>query len=139
MTTLAAVLFSLLIPAQSAEELLEAVAASMKGAPAVALEAEVHIRIGATQVAQKAKVVLKRPNLARLELTGAGQDSLIVLDGACAVISPWELSGGLMSVLTRRESRALWTLLVRNRPDARIAIAAGWDLQSRTLRPVIGK
>jgi hypothetical protein len=103
MTTLAAVLFSVLLPAQSAEELLEAVAASMKEATAVALEAEVRIRIGAAQVAQKAKVVLKRPNLARLELTGAGQDSLIVFDGA----STWHyLKAGNQYLESRQKGTA---------------------------------
>lgn len=82
MTALATVLCAVLLPAQGAEELLKAVAVSMKEAPAVAFEAEVQIRIGATRVTQKARTVLKRPNLARLELSGAGQDSLIVLDGA---------------------------------------------------------
>ncbi len=64
-----------------AKELVEAVAAAMSEAPAVAFECEVRLKIGELEVPQTAKTRLRRPNLARLELSGAGQDALIVLDG----------------------------------------------------------
>jgi len=66
-----------------AATLLETVAAVMKDAPAIAFESEALTRIDSMDVGKsKAKVVLARPNLARLELSGLGQDGLIVLDGA---------------------------------------------------------
>ena len=64
-----------------AKALIEAVSASMRDAPALAFESELLTKIETIQVKQKAKTVLQRPNLARLELSGAGQDALIVLDG----------------------------------------------------------
>ena len=66
---------------EEAKELVEAVAATMKDAPAVAFECEVRLKIGELEVPQTAKTRLRRPDLARLELSGAGQDALIVLDG----------------------------------------------------------
>jgi len=67
--------------AERAKQLLDAVAAAMKDAPDVAFECEVRLGIGELGVSQKARAVLRRPNLARLEISGAGQDALIVLDG----------------------------------------------------------
>ena len=65
-----------------AKHLIDAVAAVMKDAPAIAFESEVRTKLESVEFAQKAKIVLKRPNLARLELSGLGQDAVIVLDGA---------------------------------------------------------
>jgi outer membrane lipoprotein-sorting protein/peroxiredoxin len=76
--------------ASKAKDLLEAVAAAMKDAGAISYETEIRTRIESLEVAQKAIVVLKRPDLARLELSGAGQDGLIVLDG----VSSWHYLKG---------------------------------------------
>jgi outer membrane lipoprotein-sorting protein len=78
----------------------------MAEAAAVAFESELRIGVGGAggiEVTQKVKALLKRPNLARLELSGAGQDALIVLDGTKA----WHLLK-----LTRRyvESKQLGTM-----------------------------
>ncbi len=70
--------------AEQARELVEGVAAAMKESPAVAFDCEVRLKIGELEVPQTAKTVLRRPNLARLELAGAGQDALIVLDGTAS-------------------------------------------------------
>jgi peroxiredoxin/outer membrane lipoprotein-sorting protein len=64
-----------------ARELLDAVATRMKDAPAIAFETEVHTGIETMESSHKVRVQLNRPNLARLEVSGAGQDALIVLDG----------------------------------------------------------
>jgi outer membrane lipoprotein-sorting protein len=65
-----------------ADELLARVAAGLKDKPIVVVETEMHTRIQSLTVSQKAKVMLKRPNLARMEIRGAGQDAVIVLDGS---------------------------------------------------------
>jgi hypothetical protein len=66
----------------SATALLETVAAVMQDAPAIAFESQALTRIDSMDVGKsKAKVVLERPNRARLQLSGLGQDALIVLDG----------------------------------------------------------
>jgi outer membrane lipoprotein-sorting protein len=64
-----------------AKGMLDAVAAVFKDTPAIAFETEIRMRVQTVEVARKANVLLKRPNLARLELSGAGQDALIILDG----------------------------------------------------------
>jgi peroxiredoxin/outer membrane lipoprotein-sorting protein len=54
----------------------------MQDAPAIAFESQALTRIDSMDVGKsKAKVVLERPNRARLQLSGLGQDALIVLDG----------------------------------------------------------
>jgi cytochrome c biogenesis protein CcmG/thiol:disulfide interchange protein DsbE len=70
--------------AVKAKELLESVAAGMKEASAIAFESEIRTRIESIDVAQRAVALLARPNLARLEVSGAAQDALIVLDGTTA-------------------------------------------------------
>jgi outer membrane lipoprotein-sorting protein/peroxiredoxin len=70
--------------ASSAKELLDAVGAGMAEASAVAFEAKFTTRIGQIEIAQKEKVLLERPDHARLELAGAGQDQLLVYDGTTA-------------------------------------------------------
>jgi len=67
-----------------AKALVEGAAAAMKEVAAVSFESDVRLAIGGMAVAQKAKLLLERPNRARLELSGAGQDALIVLDGTTA-------------------------------------------------------
>jgi outer membrane lipoprotein-sorting protein len=68
--------------AAKAKELIDVVAAVTKDAPAIAFETEIQIKVGPVAVPLKAKALLKRPNLARLEISGAGQDALIILDGS---------------------------------------------------------
>jgi outer membrane lipoprotein-sorting protein len=65
-----------------AKELLNDVASAMKDAKAVSFESRVRLKMGAVEVTQGVSVLLERPNRARLEISGAGQDALIVLDGA---------------------------------------------------------
>jgi peroxiredoxin/outer membrane lipoprotein-sorting protein len=67
--------------ATNAKQLLDAVAAGMKDAPAIAFESELRTKIEKLKLSQKAKVLLQRPNLSRVEISGVGQDALIVLDG----------------------------------------------------------
>ena len=67
-----------------AKELVEGAAATMKEATAVAFESDVRLSIGGMEATQKARLLLQRPNRARLELSGAGQDALLVLDGTTA-------------------------------------------------------
>jgi len=66
----------------NAAEVLERVSAFLKDKSVVEFETEMRTRIQSLGLLQKAKVILKRPNLARLEITGAGQDAIIVLDGS---------------------------------------------------------
>lgn len=65
-----------------AKSSLDGVAAAMKDASAIAFDSEIRIKIETLEVVQKARVLLGRPNLARVELSGAGQDALILLDGS---------------------------------------------------------
>jgi len=68
----------------SAKELLDAVGAALAEANAVAFEAKFTTRIDTIEIAQREKVLLERPDHARLELAGAGQDQLLVYDGTTA-------------------------------------------------------
>jgi outer membrane lipoprotein-sorting protein len=67
-----------------AQKLLDAAAAAMKEASAVAFESDLRLGVGPMEIRQKAKLLLQRPDRARLELSGAGQDALLVLDGSSA-------------------------------------------------------
>jgi outer membrane lipoprotein-sorting protein len=67
-----------------AKELVEGAAAAMKEAAAVSCDVDVRLGMGGMEIAQRAKLLLQRPNRARLELAGAGQDAVIVLDGTTA-------------------------------------------------------
>ena len=63
-------------------EVLERVSAHLKDQPVVEFQTEMRTRMQSLGFSQKTKVILKRPNLARLEISGAGQDAVIVLDGS---------------------------------------------------------
>ncbi|HKS17369.1 MAG TPA: DUF2092 domain-containing protein [Planctomycetota bacterium] len=65
----------------NATEVLDLVSASLRDKTVVQFETEMRTRIQSLAFSQKAKVILKRPNLARMEISGAGQDAVIVLDG----------------------------------------------------------
>lgn len=65
-----------------AQELLEGVAIGLKDSPAIACECRVRLKMQTIEVRQTANVILERPHRARLEIAGAGQDALIVLDGS---------------------------------------------------------
>lgn len=65
----------------TAAEVLERVSAYLKDKPVAEFETEMRTRMQTLAFSQKTKVILKRPNLARLEISGAGQDAVIVLDG----------------------------------------------------------
>lgn len=67
-----------------AKELLDGAAALMKEASAVSFENEVRLETGGMEIVQKAKVLLQRPDRARLDLSGSGQDALLVWDGETA-------------------------------------------------------
>ena len=66
----------------NAAEVLERAAAVLKDKTVVEFETEMTTRMQSLAFSQKTKVILKRPNLARLEISGAGQDAVIVLDGS---------------------------------------------------------
>jgi thiol-disulfide isomerase/thioredoxin len=66
----------------NATDVLAAVAAGWRETPALAVDVVVKTRIQELEVAQKAKLLLARPDRARLELSGAGQDALLVYDGS---------------------------------------------------------
>jgi hypothetical protein len=68
--------------AARAKELLDDAAEVMKKAKAIAFETEVRVKVQTIEVVQRARALLERPNLVRLEISGAGQDALIVLDGS---------------------------------------------------------
>jgi len=70
--------------ASSAKELLDSVGAALGDASAVSFDARFTTRIASVEIAQREKVLLERPDHARLELAGAGQDQLLVLDGTTA-------------------------------------------------------
>lgn len=85
LSTVAALLVAApLDEAAQAIALVDSVAAALKDAPAIAFETRIKTKVQTVEVAQKAKVLLARPDRARIELSGAGQDALIVLDGAKA-------------------------------------------------------
>jgi peroxiredoxin/outer membrane lipoprotein-sorting protein len=65
-----------------AREIVDAVAAGMRDAAAIAFESEVRTRIETMGVSHRVKALLQRPDLARLEMSGAGQNGLMILDGA---------------------------------------------------------
>jgi outer membrane lipoprotein-sorting protein len=67
---------------RDAERLLGRVAAALKDKPVVVFETEMRTQIRSLIVSQKTKVMLQRPHLARLEIQGASQDAVIVLDGS---------------------------------------------------------
>ena len=68
--------------AARARKLLDDAAEGMKEAKVIAFDTEVRTKIQSVEVIQRAKALLERPNLVRLEISGAGQDALIVLDGS---------------------------------------------------------
>jgi outer membrane lipoprotein-sorting protein/peroxiredoxin len=65
----------------AAQKLLDDVAAGFKDAQTLAFTSEIRTKIETVEVVQKAEALLGRPNVARVALTGLGQDALIVLDG----------------------------------------------------------
>jgi outer membrane lipoprotein-sorting protein len=65
-----------------AQELLSDVASAMKDVEAVSFECRVRLKMQTVEVSQGVKVILERPNRARLEISGGGQDALIMLDGS---------------------------------------------------------
>lgn len=68
--------------AAKARDLLVDVAAALKDAKAIAFETELRVKVQSMEVVQRAKALLERPNRVRLEISGAGQDALIILDGS---------------------------------------------------------